>query len=140
MAPAIAALIGIGGTLAWDQRGHLVAQLVLCLAIAASVSWGYVLLHRSPQFQPWLKGTATVVGLFAALMVAVPFGWARLTVVGVVAGVVAGLAGPTAYAVQTASVGHSGAIPSAGPATPARGGGLGRRAFGGGIGCDNRIE
>ena len=48
-------------------------------------------------------------------------------------GLVAALAGPFAYSVQTASVPHSGAIPSAGPATTLGFGGPGGgRGFGGG--------
>ena len=43
---------------------------------------------------------------------------------------VAGLAGPTAYALDTVNTAHAGAIPSAGPATAGFGGG-GPRGFGG---------
>jgi hypothetical protein len=77
-----------------------------------------VLLGRSTTFLPWLRWVVLVVGVVAAVGLLIPNGWrARVAAVAAGAALLAGLAGPTAYAVQTTATPHQGGIPTAGPST-----------------------
>jgi 4-amino-4-deoxy-L-arabinose transferase-like glycosyltransferase len=148
LAPAIGALVGIGGTIAW--RAGWLGRLALAGAAAVAAVWGYVLLGRGAPFQLWLRPVVLSVGLVAALtLVAVAIlpvhrlaGQVAAAALG--AGLLAGMAGPAAYSLQTAATAHTGAIPSAGPAVAggfgggmpgggARPGGVGGGAAGGGL-------
>ncbi len=130
LAPAIGALVGMGGTFLWKRRVELVPRIALCLAILASVAWAFVLLGWSPQWYPALRWAILAAGILAAIGIA-----ASPRARGVLAAGIAGLgiaaivAGPAAYAVDTASTPHSGSIPSAGPAI--QGGGFGPGGGGG---------
>jgi 4-amino-4-deoxy-L-arabinose transferase-like glycosyltransferase len=129
LAPAIAALIGIGGGLLWQRRDQVWARIVLGLTLAGTAVWSFVLLDRSADFLPWLRWLVLGAGLLAGLGVLVADRVGRAVTATVVAvGVLAALGGPAAYAVQTAGTAHTGSIPSAGPTVS---GGTG---FGGGRG------
>jgi 4-amino-4-deoxy-L-arabinose transferase-like glycosyltransferase len=129
LAPAIAALIGIGGGLLWQRRDQVWARIVLGLTLAGTAVWSFVLLDRSADFLPWLRWLVLGAGLLAGLGVLVADRAGRAVTATVVAvGVLAALGGPAAYAVQTAGTAHTGSIPSAGPTVS---GGTG---FGGGRG------
>ncbi|MEU1720694.1 glycosyltransferase family 39 protein [Nonomuraea sp. NPDC005692] len=108
LAPAVAVLVGMGTAVAWERGAHR----LLAMVAAGTVVWAYVLLSRTEGWNAWLGPVVVVVGLGAALVLL----FARRAVVGLVA-VVACLAGPAAYAVDTAATPHTGAIPTAGPAT-----------------------
>ncbi|MEU8165377.1 glycosyltransferase family 39 protein [Micromonospora sp. NPDC049004] len=149
LAPAVGALVGIGVTLLWRERRPqadpvddpvaasrwrrwrpLAATATLAATLAVTVWWAWVLLGRSPDWYPWLRTAVLVAGLLAAALILLA---ARLPrrLVSVVLGVgaAAALAGPAAYAAQTAATPHTGSIPSAGPAVA---GGFGRGGFPGG--------
>jgi 4-amino-4-deoxy-L-arabinose transferase-like glycosyltransferase len=128
LAPAVGALIGIGGEMLWQRRDTPFARIVLALALAATAGWAYELLVRSPAWLPWLRVAIVIVGLIAAVAIVLgPRLSGRLLLAAVAAGLAAALAGPAAYAMDTVTTPHSGAIPSAGPASA--GGGFG--GFGG---------
>ena len=135
LAPAVAALLGIGATVLWQHRRSYVASGLLAATVALTAGLAWVLLDRSPDYLPWLKWAVAALGLVAALMLA---GVAHLPRrVGLAAAglaLVASLAGPAAYAVTTASTPHTGSIPSAGPAvtTGGTGGPGGQGGPGGG--------
>ncbi|GAA4921604.1 glycosyltransferase family 39 protein [Actinoplanes utahensis] len=117
LAPAIGAVVGMGAGLLWKRRDNLVAALTLAVAAAVTAWWSYTLLGRSADFLPWLRLPVLIVGLAAAVALALSVRLpARPALVAGIVAVVAGLAGPAAYAVQTASEPHTGSIPSAGPA------------------------
>jgi 4-amino-4-deoxy-L-arabinose transferase-like glycosyltransferase len=117
LAPAIGALVGIGGGLLWRRRSQVGARLVLAAVLAVTAVWSFVLLGRSAAFLPELRWLVLLAGLLAAAGLLVLDRIGRALVAAVVAvGVLAGLGGPAAYAVQTAATPHTGAIPSAGPA------------------------
>ncbi|MEQ4714938.1 glycosyltransferase family 39 protein [Nonomuraea sp. B19D2] len=123
LAPAIAVLVGMGVAVLWERRSFR----LLAMVTAGTAVWSYVLLSRSTDWNPWLGVAVLVAGLGAAL--AMLFTRRALAVVGVaLVACLASLAGPAAYAVDTAASPHSGAIPTAGPST----GGFGR-GFGGGF-------
>ena len=149
LAPGIAALVGIGATALWQARLGLAGRITAAAAVLASAVWAYVLLDRTPDWLPWLRWVTVAAGVAAAAaIIAVPYlahsrepvdalGRPRrrrlaLVLVPVVLAMFAGLAGPTAYALDTVNSTHTGAIPSAGPSAGFGGGFGGRGAFPGG--------
>jgi 4-amino-4-deoxy-L-arabinose transferase-like glycosyltransferase len=123
LAPAIAALVGMGGAMWWQNRHHLAARAVAVVSVALTAVWALVLLDRTPAYLPWLRiliaaaGTVAVVALLAA---PVARRWTRhLTAAAICLGLVAALSGPIAYTATTLSTGHSGSVPSAGPTSTA---------------------
>jgi 4-amino-4-deoxy-L-arabinose transferase-like glycosyltransferase len=123
LAPAIAALVGIGASGLWRIRHTWPARTALAAGLVATAAVAWVLLDRSPSWLPWLRVLVAVAAVAAAGLIlvgpALRAGTARgRTVLAVAAGslaVVAGLAGPLAYSLDTAATAHSGSIPSAGP-------------------------
>ncbi len=132
LAPAIGALVGTGAWLLWQHRTSLAASGVASATVSLTTVLGLFLLARTPDFLPWLRWAVLVIGLVVALAVA---GLGRLPrrIAGVVAAaaLVVSLAGPTAYAVETAATPHTGSIPSAGPAGTGGFGGAGGGPGGG---------
>jgi len=160
MAPPIAALTGIGAvTLYQAYRRSARWSLVLPAAIAVTGGWAFVLLRRTPNWNPWLPWT--VAGATIVAVLALVLGWlrsrrsadprdgavtagrprrfltagrpGRLFAVAGVAGLIAVLAGPAAYSATPLSQTISGSNPLAGP-TAGGGfgaGGAGLAGFGG---------
>ena len=122
LAPAIGALVGMGVADLWRQRRAARTRWLLPAAIAASGAWGFVLLGRTPDFVPWLRVPVLAVSLAVALVLLAPLP-RRVALAAVAAGVVAMLAGPAAYVVDTITTAHTGAIVSAGPAASTFAGG-----------------
>ncbi|MFF4649158.1 glycosyltransferase family 39 protein [Streptomyces sp. NPDC001380] len=143
LAPAVAALVGMGADAAWRERDRTVPALALAAASAVTGWWAYVLLGRSADFVPWLRYAVLAVGLAGAAALLGPVvaravrpgaarAAARAATAGAVAAVAAGVAGPAAYSLDTVSTGHSGSIVTAGPAVSGgMGGPGGRRGRGG---------
>jgi 4-amino-4-deoxy-L-arabinose transferase-like glycosyltransferase len=163
LAPAIAALVGIGSAWLWrlgDGWHSVRAGWFGCGALAAGVTatavWSYVLLSRSPSWLPWLRVVVLLAGLAAAAMLLARPWLARVAATGrgrialaaapVTLALVAGLAGPLAYSLDTVATAHTGALPSAGPTVassfggPGGGGSNGAGGFGsfGGTGGPSR--
>jgi 4-amino-4-deoxy-L-arabinose transferase-like glycosyltransferase len=133
LAPAIAALVAIGGAIWWPRRATTPARLLAAFVIAGSVVWACALLGRDSSWEPWLtplvatSGAPAVIGLLAAPALGHLRG--RVLGVAVALGVLSAVSGPLAYAAYTASTPHTGSVVSAGPTSS---GGAG--AFGGGPG------
>lgn len=126
LAPAVAALVGTGAVVLWRRRDRIAARLALAAAVIATVVNAWILLSRSATFVPWLKIVVVVAGVVAVVGVLVPrLGRGRLAAATVAAALIAGLAGPTAYAVHTIATPHTGSIVSAGPAVEGGRGGFG---------------
>jgi 4-amino-4-deoxy-L-arabinose transferase-like glycosyltransferase len=143
LAPAIAALVGIGSVMLWQRREQVWVRIVLGATLALTGVWSYVLLNRSPNWLPALRILILVVCVVAGLAIAVvPRLHGRLAMAVAAVGVIAACAGPAAYAVDTIGTPHAGAIPSAGPTVAGTlggpggfgGGGPGGGGFGGGAG------
>jgi 4-amino-4-deoxy-L-arabinose transferase-like glycosyltransferase len=132
LAPAVAALVGMGAAEAWEHRSRPVGSITLSAATAAAATWSFILLSRT-DWQNWLRIGVLVLGLASALLLLAITQLHRRSVPLVVAGaLVAALAGPVAYSVQTVGTAHTGSIVTAGPATA--GGGPGGGMPGGGRG------
>ncbi|MER6979583.1 glycosyltransferase family 39 protein [Streptomyces carpinensis] len=138
LAPYIAAVVGMGVTVLWEERSRVWASLTLAAAVTATAAWGYVLLNRTPDYLPWLKWLVLVGGLTAALgLIFVTRLGRRIALATVAAGILTSLAGPTAYTLSTVDSAHTGSIPTAGPAGASRmgfGGRGGGRSMRGGFG------
>ena len=132
LAPYLAALVGMGVTVLWEERALGWARAVLAGTLAATVYWSFVLLGRTPDYLPWLRWAVLAAGLVGAVgLLLVPRMGRRLSLAVVGLGFAASLAGPTAYTVSTLDTGHQGSIVTAGPAGASMMGG-GRGGPGGG--------
>ena len=106
LAPAIAALVGIGAVWAWRRRSRWDGRCALAAMIVLAAVRSAILLHSNAFGLAWL-----VAGLGAVSAVGVL--WPRPPVVALVAGCLAGLAGTTAFSIATAATPHHGTIPTA---------------------------
>lgn len=113
LAPALGATVGIGSVLLWRHRAEPAARVALAGTVLVTVALAAVVLADNPGLN-WLRATVAVAGVASAVLLLAP---PRLSVapVGAALAVVSCLAAPTVYAVQTAAVGHTGAMPSVGP-------------------------
>ncbi|PKV86851.1 glycosyltransferase family 39 protein [Streptomyces sp. TLI_146] len=135
LAPYVAALVGMGVTVLWEERTRLAAAAVLGASVALTAWWSYVLLGRTPDYLPWLRWAALTVGLAAAAGLALAGRLDRRLALGAAGvGLVVSLAGPFAYTVSTLRTGHTGSIVTAGPAGASMGGGPGGGRMRGGTG------
>jgi 4-amino-4-deoxy-L-arabinose transferase-like glycosyltransferase len=136
LAPAIGALVAIGGAMCWSRREILTARLMAALTVGASAGWAYVLLARTPDWEPWLRPLILIAAVLCVLglLLAPTLGRlaGRAALAAAMLGVLAAMAGPIAYAADTITTAHTGSIVSAGPAStaatgmgaaPTRGGG-----------------
>ncbi|WP_305784765.1 glycosyltransferase family 39 protein [Symbioplanes lichenis] len=144
LAPAIAAMVAVGGRVLWLYRTSFAARLVLGTMILGTAVWGFVLLGRA-DWLPALRWATLIAGTLAAVTVVVAarpgdagrhggsasLRLRRLAVVAVLAGVLSAGAGGAAWATATAGEAHTGSIPSSGPASAA-GAGMGGGPDGGG--------
>lgn len=134
LAPAIAALVGMGGAEAWDRRDMTIGRVTMAAAGAAASTWGFILLSRTDAYGDWLRVLVLGLGMGCSLMILASAWLHEKTLPLMVAGtVVAGLAGPTAYSLTTVQSGHTGSLVTAGPSTGGMGG-MGGRPGGGGQG------
>ncbi|MFI6157545.1 ArnT family glycosyltransferase [Kitasatospora sp. NPDC051170] len=145
LAPAVAALVGMGVDGLWRARHRLPWALVLSGTLAVTAVWAFVLLGRSSDFLPWLRWAVLLGGLAAAgaLLWGQAAGrssgrlGARIASVAGLVGLAAALGGPAAYAVDTVATAHNGSIVTAGPSVkgsfgPGGGGRKGGAGFPGG--------
>ena len=118
-APPIAILVGVGTVRGWQARrnrwvgGVLVATVILTAIVAV------VFLGRTPGFVGWLPWVVVAAAVVAvAALVADALRPGRAVGVAVMsAALVAGLAGPVAYSIDTVATPRIGGLVSAGPAT-----------------------
>jgi 4-amino-4-deoxy-L-arabinose transferase-like glycosyltransferase len=123
LAPAIAALVGVGTVVLWRRREQLGGRLLLAAMLAATGVWSYALLDRTPDWHPWLRFAilaGTVLGAAAICAGSRLKQTARTSIVTV--GLIGALAGPVAYTLSTVATVQSGSNPSAGPAVASTGG------------------
>lgn len=145
LAPAIAALAGIGSVELWRGRAYWPARIVLAVTVLATSVWSAVLLGRDPAWLPGLRVIAVVLGVLAAAalllradsMAALPARLRKAATAGVVIlALLAGGLGSTAWTLSTVAQPHSGSIPTSGPTASAMGGGFGAAGRAGSDGAD----
>ncbi|WNO73646.1 ArnT family glycosyltransferase [Streptomyces sp. AM8-1-1] len=128
LAPSIAALVGMGVTVLWEERHAFAASAALIVTVAVTAVWSFTLLGRTPDYLPWLRWAVLIGGLAAAagLLLAGRAGrrGPRLSLGAAALALVAALAGPVAYSLTTVNEGHAGSIVTAGPAAARGGGGM----------------
>ncbi|MEV7417455.1 glycosyltransferase family 39 protein [Streptomyces sp. NPDC089919] len=122
LAPYVAALVGMGVSVLWEERGALPARLTLAGTLLLTAGWSYVLLGRSADYLPWLRWAVLAGGVLAAAGLLVR----RAGRAAAALGLAVALAGPLAYCLTTVDSGHTGSIVTAGPAV------AGGRGFPGG--------
>ncbi|MEV7038049.1 glycosyltransferase family 39 protein [Amycolatopsis sp. NPDC051061] len=126
LAPAIAALVAISGRALWQGRDHLGPRATLAGMVVATAVWSFILLDRTPDWFPALRWIVAVLGVLAGTVLVMGVPTFRKAATVVAAAVVLTLGVSTAaYGVETASIAHSGSIPTSGPTSNAMGGGMG---------------
>ncbi|MGW6708633.1 ArnT family glycosyltransferase [Streptomyces sp. NPDC054956] len=126
LAPFVAALVGMGIAVLWEERGSRAASVTLAGTLAITSYWAFVLLGRSAGYVPWLRWGLLVAGLGSALLLPFAARLGRRAALGVAAvGLAAALAGPLAYCLTTVTTPHTGSIVTAGPAVAGGRGGPG---------------
>ncbi|MCT4357255.1 glycosyltransferase family 39 protein [Streptomyces sp. Je 1-79] len=127
LAPYVAALVGMGASVLWEERGRFLASAALAVTVAATAVWAYVLLGRTPDWLPWLRWAVLAAGSAAAIGLLLAGRLDRRIGLGIAGlALAAGFAGPFAYTLETLGTGHQGSIVTAGPS----GGGMGGRPGG----------
>ncbi|GAC47941.1 ArnT family glycosyltransferase [Gordonia aichiensis] len=135
LAPAVAAVLAGGAAVAWRARENVWVRCALAAAVWIAAIWGFALLARSSDFVPWLRYVVLFLGIVggAAMLFAQR---AYIGALAITMSVIAALAGPFAYTVDTISTAKQGSIISAGPRVeggfgPGGGMRMGRAGFGG---------
>jgi 4-amino-4-deoxy-L-arabinose transferase-like glycosyltransferase len=111
LAPAVAALVGLGSIWAWRTRSRWDGRIALVCMLALAGWWSVVLLNRNhfgPSWVPWAVAALSVVGAAAALL-----GVRRVAAAGVIVGALGATAGSVAFSLATVLTPHHGAIPNA---------------------------
>jgi 4-amino-4-deoxy-L-arabinose transferase-like glycosyltransferase len=134
LAPAIAALVAIGGRVLWLHRARPWARAVLATMVLATAVWGSVLIGRADWLPALRWGSLALGVLTASVLLAPTTRRKRFAVVALVAAVLSAGGSGAAYAAATASVAHTGSIPASGPSSDfgRTGGGAGNRMGGAG--------
>ncbi len=133
LAPAVAALVGMGSAEAWERRSSWLGVGALAAATAAAAIWSFVLLSRTTAYGDWLRVSVLALGITAALGFLLLDRLHRRAVPAVIAtALIAALAGPTAYSLTTVNTSYTGSIITAGPSTGGMGGPGGGGMPGGG--------
>lgn len=123
LAPAIAALVGITVVELWRGRVFVTPRVVLAAMSAATGVWSFVLLDRTPEWNPWLRWVVLVGSMALASVIAVGVHrLGRITAVVAAAAILFAGAGSAAYTIETASHGVSGPGAMSGPVSAGMGG------------------
>ena len=69
LAPAIAALVAIGAHQLWKERDHIWARAVAAGAVLLTAGWAWVLLDRTPSWNPELRWLVVLAGTLGAAMI-----------------------------------------------------------------------
>ena len=118
LAPAVAAMFGIGVHEMWSRRDTWLGRIGLAVLLLATAGWSWWILGRNAGWLPplrWAILAVTVIAV-AALLWALAAHRGRLAAVAVTVAVIGALAGSTAYSLATFGQPHTGGGPSVGPA------------------------
>lgn len=126
LAPAVAALVGISVVELWRSRQFVTARIALGAMSAVTGVWNFVLLDRTPDWFPALRWVVLIGSiLIAAIVVIGAHRLGKFTAAVAIAGLLFGLAGTSAYAIETVATPHSGSVPTSGPVVAGKGMGMG---------------
>jgi 4-amino-4-deoxy-L-arabinose transferase-like glycosyltransferase len=129
LAPGIAGLVAVGGREVWRHRS---GRYVLAGTVLLTGAWSFALLAASSESFTWLRWVVAAVALIGAAALVVP--GRKLLVTGALVAALTGALGAGTYAVATASVAHTGSIPSVGTTSSSFGSSGSQSGFGGGPG------
>jgi 4-amino-4-deoxy-L-arabinose transferase-like glycosyltransferase len=120
IAPAVAALAGAGAVVLWrSYRDSPTTAWLLPVTIVVTAAWAAALLSRTPDYLPGLGTVLVVLGLAAALTLAVlrygPSASPRIAMAAATVAAAVALAGPASYALASIGTDYSGGDPKAGP-------------------------
>lgn len=125
LAPYVAGLVGIGAGLLWQRRSALAWRIVSAAVVGISGAWSFALLTQASSWQPWIRWVVLAATVAGAVLVLLPPRGRALAGATIASVLLVALLGPTAFSVQTTTVGHTGALPTAGPSVSS--GGFGGR-------------
>ncbi len=129
LAPAIAALFGIGAAMLWHRRRIPSAVVTLMAGTVLTTVSAVVAFAINPGFAPWLMWSLIAAGAVCVIGWGITYAAPRgVRAVGILAAITC-LTGPTAFSVATAATNHTGSSVSAGPR------GAGRSLFRAGFDC-----
>ncbi|MFT3861892.1 ArnT family glycosyltransferase [Micropruina sp.] len=135
LAPAIGGTLAIGGAVAWTRRDTWLGRGALALAALATTAWGITLARVAGGVYLTTSVIAGAVLTGSAVLFLFGRHLARtVQVLAISAAIMAGLAGPAAYSLNTAATAHTGSIVTAGPARTGISGSSGMGGGGGGMG------
>ena len=115
LAPAVAAMVALGGVFAWRRRANWDGRIALSAMIGLAAWWSIVLLNRNewgPVWCRWIIGAVAVLAVIG-VFVGGALGLKKVFVASVIAGAIAGFAGTAAFSIATAATAHHGSIPTA---------------------------
>ncbi|MFB1297609.1 ArnT family glycosyltransferase [Mycobacterium sp. pW049] len=117
LAPAIAALVGLTVAELWRGRAYVAPRAVLATMSAVTGTWAFILLARTPDWQPWLRWVVLVGSIAVAAVIAVGVHrLGRVTAAVAASALLLGGAAPAAYAIETAMAAQHGPVAMSGPA------------------------
>ncbi|EHB54810.1 glycosyl transferase family 39 [Mycolicibacterium rhodesiae JS60] len=126
LAPAIGAVLGISVRELWRGKEFVGPRIALAAMLVATGVWNFILLDRTPDWQPWLRWVVLIGSiLVSAVVSAGAHRLGRWTVVLAATGLLFGLGATAAYTVETIAGDHGGGIPTSGPARAGGGFGFG---------------
>ncbi|WP_280271179.1 ArnT family glycosyltransferase [Nocardia wallacei] len=146
LAPALAVLIALSVVEFWRDRTSFTSRAVLSVMSAVTGVWAFVLLGRTPDWFPALRWIVLIGCLVvAAVIVAGAHRLGKWTAVLAAVGLITGLGGPTAFAINNVAVSdsHTGGMPTSGPKTDHGNGGgpgaSGNEMPSGATGSDDKV-
>ena len=127
LAPPLAGVVAVGGSLLWSRRAEPWARIIAAATVVLTGFWAYTLLAEASTWLPWLKWVVLVLSVVAGVLLLLPKRGRMFAAATLAVTIVSGLLAPAAYSIETISTAHSGSIVTAGPAVAGSG-------FGGGAG------
>jgi 4-amino-4-deoxy-L-arabinose transferase-like glycosyltransferase len=116
LAPAIAALAGIGAHLLWKHRSTWAGRIMAAVVVLGTGLWSVQLLGRASTWNSWLRPVVLILAVAAAAGLLVL--WHRSVTVALAVAVVGALVlltGPAAWSLQTVATPQTGSLVTAGP-------------------------